>query len=110
MEKFNLVKMLESIGFEAYHSGGGCWAMVKDLDDKGNQIWITDNDAGIETLEELRLNKRGDVLLSDSENDPSYEFNGVVIGFFNPEGECYFTLSDEHGFTVIDALYMENQK
>ena len=106
MEKFNLVKMLESIGFEAYHSGGGCWAMVKDLDDKGNQIWITDNDAGIEGLEEIRLNKHGDAIPSH-EKDDEYLFDGVVIGFFNPEGECYFTLSDKHGFTLIDALYME---
>lgn len=104
MKKFNLVKHLESIGFEQYHSGGGCMAMVKKLDDQGNEIWITDNDAGIETLEELRLNKNGDVLLDDAENDLEYQFNGVVIGFFNPEGECYFTLSDQHGFTVIDAI------
>ena len=109
MTKINLVKLLESIGFESYHSGGGCWAMVKDLDDKGNQIWITDNDADIETLEELRLNKRGDVLLDDAENDLNYQFNGIVIGFFNPEGECYFQLSDQHGLTIIDAITQETK-
>ena len=109
MAKINLVKLLESIGFYHYHSGGGCWAMVKDLDEKGNQIWITDNDAGIETLEELRLNKNGDVLLDDAENDLNYQFDGLVIGFFNPEGECYFTLSDRHGLTIIDAITEETE-
>ena len=38
MKKFNLVKHLESIGFEQYHSGGGCMAMVKKLDDQGNEM------------------------------------------------------------------------
>ena len=108
MAKINLVKLLESIGFYHYHSGGGCWAMVKDLDEKGNQIWITDNDAGIETLEELRLNKHGDAIPSHIKDD-EYLFTGVVIGFFNPEGECYFTLSDKHGFTVIDAITEETE-
>ena len=104
MEKFNLVKMLESIGFEAYHSGGGCWAMIKDLDNKGNQIWITDNDAGIEGLEELEIDEKGNLI----EKKPS-GYGGVCGGFFR-DGECYFQISDQHGFTLIDALEMENQK
>ena len=103
MDEFNLVKMLESIGFEAYHSGGGCWAMVKDLDDQGNQIWITDHDAGIETLEKIRLNSNGRAIPAH-EKDDKYFFDGVVIGFFNAEGECYFELSGNHGLTVIDAI------
>ena len=105
MKKFNLVEFLESIGFEGYGTGGGCMAMYKEIHEKGDHIMITDNDAGIDSLMELEIDENGDLIKKEP-----LGYGGVCIGFFNPEGECYFTLSDQHGFTLIDALEMENQK
>jgi hypothetical protein len=36
------VEPIEAYGFQPHHTGGGCMALIKTLDD-GRQIWITDD-------------------------------------------------------------------
>jgi len=106
MRKFNLVMFLESIGFEGYGTGGGCMAMYKEINDKGDHIMITDNDAGIDTLKDLEIDENGDLI----EKEP-LGYGGVCIGFYSNDGECYFTCSSSQGFNVIDAeFFMKENK
>ncbi|WP_455233432.1 hypothetical protein [Geopseudomonas aromaticivorans] len=65
---------VKDYGFELHHSGGGCMALVKRLED-GSSIWLTDSDAGL-----------------PDPNDP----DDIIIGRFNAEGEqvAYANLRD----------------
>ena len=94
MKEINLIEFLESIGFEGYGTGGGCMAMYKEINDKGDHILITDSDAGIDTLKELMIDEKSNELVGDG---------GVCIGFYSNDGDCYFELSNRMGFTLIDA-------
>ena len=46
MAKVKLIDFLEKIGFQKYHSGGGCMSMKKHLNDdpEGPEILITDEE------------------------------------------------------------------
>ena len=94
-EKVNMIEILEHLGFEKYHTGGGCMAMFKELDESGKHILITDHDAGIDTLENM---------------DPVKPENGIIIGFYNADAECYFCLSDVNGLGLVDADLLTQNK
>ena len=47
----DILDLLKKHGFQVWHTGGGCMAMVKEFAD-GVICMITDNDAGLDNLEE----------------------------------------------------------
>jgi len=80
--------------------------MYKEINEKGDHIMITDNDAGIETLKELEIDEKGYLI----EKEP-LGYGGICIGFYSNDGECYFTCSSSQRFNVIDAeFFMKENK
>jgi hypothetical protein len=105
-EKINMIEILEHLGFEKYYTGGGCMAMFKELDESGKHILITDHDAGIDTLENM---DPGSKQTFHKLNRVKPE-NGIMIGFYNADAECYFCLSDVNGLGLVDAELITQKK
>ena len=71
----NILDLLEEHAFSGWGTGGGCIAMRKDYD-SGIAMIITDNDAGLDTLDEQIL------IGFDDENGDPIELEGTYNNNF----------------------------
>ena len=71
----DILDILEEHAFSGWHTGGGCRAMRKDFD-SGVAMIITDNDAGLDNLDEQIL------IGFDDENGDPIELEGTYNNNF----------------------------
>lgn len=45
----NIIRALEALGFERWHTGGGCWAMCRNCGDGRHYVLVSDDDASLPT-------------------------------------------------------------
>ena len=84
----DILDILEEHAFSGWHTGGGCMAMRKDFD-SGVAMIITDNDAGLDNLDEQIL------IGFDDENGDPIELEGTFNNNFS-HSEAIDILSEIH--------------
>jgi len=85
-----IISMLERHGFQGWGTGGGCMAMVKSFAD-GTRCMITDNDAGIDNLENEMC-----IGLETAEGDP-------ILCVTTKGADNIFI--DDHWFNSVDYSF-----
>lgn len=87
MISFNHSEQLEVEGFTQYHTGGGCMALQKSLDD-GSEILITDHETSI----------------------PAKESETVLIGFYDKDGndQYYENVPIDSIPSVLNAIFEQD--